>query len=326
MVTKKQLPIDLDELEKKEEEEEEGQGPLTFMEEGKPRNGRGPKKPVSGPRGNVGTKGVLQVFVPILVAVVISLLMINALTVSKGDFSNGMASLQEDVTTRISTLSSKVDNIVNNYASKTELSGFIKGSDLNGYAPLTSLSGYTSVGAFNDLKAEVNNLKATIVGTPSVSESDIEALIAEALSGYTLDTSSLVTKEQMDSAIVDAVNYLRSLIGGGSVTYTMLGTGESYALLVGPGASGNYTGSVTITYPMNSSTRITSTYTSSVATFYAVTEGKYSPTISLGQDSFYYLTSVAVVSDPFSLTEGQVQYIPLKGLYGFGEPSGVVIK
>ncbi len=227
----KQPPINLEE---EEEPQEEGRGPISYAGgETEPRGSKlkVPKLVKRGP-----ALGILQIFIPILVAVVISFLLINAMAVNKGTYSSGIGALQASVDGKIAAEDAKITNVINNYASKSEISGFVKAGDLSGYMRASDLSA---------VQQQVTTLQAS-VGSLSggLTQAQVQAMITQALGS----SATYVTKAQMDTAISAAVTYLRGLIGSeGVVNYSFLGSGDTYALLVGPSAAGNYTGEVNIT-------------------------------------------------------------------------------
>ena len=233
----KQPPIQLEEEDV--QQDGEGQGSISYAGGGEAPSGgkRGLRVPSLGKKGPA--LGILQIFIPILAAVVISFLLTNTMAVSKGTYSSGMGALQASVDSRIQVEDAKITNVINNYASKSEIAGFLKASDLGGYAKASDLGGYATTGALATLQASVGSLSSSLTPT------QIQALITAQLG----NTSTYITKAQMDAAIGQAVIYLKSLITSGSSSIPVVyftGSNETYTIAVGP-VVGDYT-SVKLAY------------------------------------------------------------------------------
>jgi len=325
----KQPPIQLEEEDV--QQDGEGQGSISYAGGGDAPGGgkKGLKVPSLGKKGPA--LGILQIFIPILAAVVISFLLTNTMAVSKGTYSSGMNALQASVDSRIQVEDTKIANVINNYASKSEIAGFIKASDLGGYVKAGDLSGYATTGALAALQASVGTLSSSLTPT------QIQALITTQLG----NTSTYITKAQMDAAIGAAVVYLKGLIGTGGtvVPSSFVNTDSVCGLLIGPGAAGSYMGRVDLTYsiPLNASLDTSrSLFYASIIPLECTTADtacvtaamtKYIPTFTLSTvDSLYHLTAVKVIVPAFVLADAtSTWWVGLAGLHSFGTPSSIII-
>jgi len=297
----KQPPIQLEEEDV--QQDGEGQGSISYAGGGDAPSGgkKGLRVPSLGKKGPA--LGILQIFIPILAAVVISFLLTNTMAVNKGTYSSGMGALQASVDSRIQVEDAKITNVINNYASKSEIAGFLKAGDLGNYAPISSLT---------SLQSQVTALQASQGG--QVTQAQIQALITQALGS----SSNYITKAQMDTAIGTAVIYLKSLItsGGSLIPWgNLTGSGATYTIYVGQ-VTGNYTGvSLAFTYPSIPASSL------SLQALTSISSAPMTPVYSIGPPLVITGINVLWAHAPI----GNYWIITLPYLDQLGTPTSVVV-
>jgi len=244
MSKEKSPPLTLDEL---EEQKEEGRGSLSITGGGGDENeGSKGKKGLSKFKPSGSSLGILQIFIPILVSAIIAFFIVSAVPVSKGTYSTGMGALQTQVTDQLAAQGASISNIINNYASKSDMAGYAKQSDLNNYAPASSLA---------TLQTQVAGIQTSVAGIGNtaglVRTSDLANYLLSATA-----SSTYVTQAKFDQAIA----YLNTLISQGvlgSINFTAVSSGATYGFLIGPAPTGNYTGiEVTFVFPPSAGTQL----------------------------------------------------------------------
>jgi len=318
-------PVNLEDLE--EDTKEEQRGPISYAgnsngEYSERKRPKGPRLKASGGKG--GAIGILQVFIPILASVVIAFLLINAMAVNKGTYSTGVNNLQSSVSGQIAGLDSKVTNVINNYASKSELTGFLKASDLSGYA---------TQGALAAIQSQVTTLQGQVSSLNPTTQAQVQALITQALG----NTTAYVTQTQFDSKMDSLLTNLGALITAQSTTLPTIayggssGTISNYYYMVGPapipGGSYTYSGiKLVISYPTGvigtgdlQAYLVQNPSMLNPALVYSSAE-----TVTLNWASGYLSSITVTYNGPGSTgTTGSVWFIPLFFADGLGSPSSV---
>ena len=321
----KKPPINLED----EPIEESKQGSLSYADNGKAKRSKGPglareKKPAM---------GILMMFIPILVSVVIAYLLVTQYAPSKGAYSKGITDLQTTVNQQLEVQGAKVESVINNYASKTDLGGYATRTEVAGLVTssslTSSLSGYAT-------KADLAGLLKSGDLSGYLKAGDLDSLLTKSGANATY-----VTKAELAAAVAT----LKALIGTGGLgaAPTLFGTGTSEYFGIMVDSVGTYVGTITLSYSIGADSLLGAvvdigTPSNAAALFYVVVAGdesitleaaiaKYTPTFQKDIGGIgYYLKTVVAKTSGFALDSANPsRYISLLGLQGFGGPSTITV-